>query len=67
MAAQGVECVDTGERPSHGRLIVRCMVNGKDLGAMLVREGLAISETQFGDRYHSEEVDARRQRVGVWR
>ncbi|WGM31450.1 thermonuclease family protein [Brevundimonas sp. NIBR11] len=65
LVANGARCIDTGER-SYDRLVVRCTVNGRDLGAILVREGLAISERGFGDRYRAEENIAQRDRVGVW-
>jgi endonuclease YncB( thermonuclease family) len=67
MAADVARCTDTGERPSHGRLIVRCAIQGQDLGATLVREGLAISEKQFGDQYRREQEEALRERRGVWK
>jgi endonuclease YncB( thermonuclease family) len=66
LAAEGARCVDTGERSSHNRIIVRCTVHGDDLGAAMVREGLAISEKQFGDRYRVEQAKAKREHQGAW-
>jgi endonuclease YncB( thermonuclease family) len=65
LASAGARCTDTGSR-SWDRLVVRCTVNGRDLGSILVREGLAISETNYGDPYRSEERAARRERRGIW-
>ncbi|HEV7344731.1 MAG TPA: thermonuclease family protein [Devosia sp.] len=46
----------------YDRLLATCLVAGSDLGATLVREGLAISS----GRYRSEETDARTGRRGIW-
>jgi endonuclease YncB( thermonuclease family) len=67
LSADAARCTDTGERPSHGRLIVRCSFRGQDLGTALVLEGLAISEKQFGDQYRREEHEAQRDHRGVWK
>jgi endonuclease YncB( thermonuclease family) len=66
LAVEGAECLETEERPSHGRRIFRCSVHGHDLGAALVSEGLAISEKQFGDRYADEQAGARAHHRGAW-
>jgi len=66
LASAGARCVDTGQR-SWDRLVVRCTVNGRDLGAILVREGWAISAPDFGDPYAAEQRAAQRDRLGVWR
>ena len=66
LAANGARCTDTGER-TWNRWVVRCTANGRDLGAVLVREGLARSEPEFGDPYATEQRAARRERRGVWR
>lgn len=44
------------------RLLATCMVAGRDLGATLVDEGLAISS----GRYWTEEATARDARRGIW-
>lgn len=66
LAVSGARCtvVDTDR---YRRNVAVCTVNGRDLGATLVREGLAISETNYGDRYRREEDEARRARRGIWR
>ncbi|WP_374385789.1 thermonuclease family protein [Brevundimonas sp.] len=65
LAARGARCsvVDTDR---YRRKVVVCTVNGRDMGRTLVREGLAISETNYGDPYRSEENAARRERKGIW-
>lgn len=64
-SAEGARCIDTGER-SWRRIVARCTVNGRDLGGIIVRAGLAISDRDFGDQYRSEQNAARRERLGVW-
>jgi endonuclease YncB( thermonuclease family) len=46
----------------YDRLLATCTVNGQDLGAVMVAEGLAISS----GRYWNEENAARQQRAGIW-
>lgn len=66
LAASGARCtvVDTDR---YRRNVAICTVDGRDLGATLVREGLAISETNYSDPYRSEESEARRAGRGLWR
>lgn len=59
-------CTVTG-RDQYRRLVTICTVNGRDLSAQLVREGLAISEKNFGNRYAAEERAAQQEKRGVWR
>lgn len=65
LAANGARCTVTST-DRYRRNVAVCTVNGRDLGRTLVREGLAISETNFGDPYRREEDQARRERRGVW-
>lgn len=46
----------------YGRLLVICRVNGTDIGADLVRSGMAVD---FGD-YTAEEREARASYRGIW-
>ncbi|MCF3639903.1 thermonuclease family protein [Rhizobium sp. TRM95111] len=46
----------------YGRLLARCAVGGEDLGARMVREGMAVS---YGD-YTQEEALAQAERRGLW-
>lgn len=50
------------ERDRYERLLARCSVNGKDIGAALVEAGWAVA---YGD-YDREEAMARRARKGIW-
>lgn len=61
----GARCTIQG-RDRYQRIVATCTVNGRDLGSILVSEGLAISETNYGDRYRSEENEARERRRGIW-
>lgn len=65
LAAGGARCTVVN-RDRYQRIVARCTVNGRDLGSVLVREGLAISDPSFGDPYRAEEQEARRERRGVW-
>lgn len=65
LAANGARCTVTSV-DRYRRNVAVCTVNGRDLGRTLVREGLAISETNFGDPYRREEDQARAARRGVW-
>ncbi len=49
----------------YGRLLATCHVGGRDVGEMMVREGLA--ECYRSDRYKEAENDAVRHRRGIWK
>lgn len=66
LASAGARCTVT-DTDRYRRNVAVCTVAGRDLGAQLVREGLAISETNFGDPYRRQEDAARRERRGIWR
>lgn len=65
LASAGARCTDTGQR-SWRRVVAHCTVNGRDIGATLVREGLAIADPDYGDDYRLLETYARIRRRGVW-
>jgi endonuclease YncB( thermonuclease family) len=65
LASNGARCTIT-DTDRYRRNVARCTVNGRDLGAILVREGLAISETNYGDPYRREERQARELGRGIW-
>ena len=54
------------------RIVARCRVGGKDLAAMLLREGLAFTFDRYVyagvpmDEYKDLEAEARRERRGAW-
>lgn len=50
------------DNDQYGRLLAYCTAGGRDLGAVMVSEGLAISSGS----YWSEEADARAARRGIW-
>ena len=57
-----VRCTTEG-RDRYGRYLGRCTAGGKDLGATLVAEGLAVASLPS---YASEEVLAQREKRGIW-
>lgn len=65
LTANGARCT-IQDRDRYQRIVATCTVNGRDLGAILVSEGLAISETNYGDRYRLEENQARDRGRGIW-
>lgn len=66
LTAAGAQC-SVVDRDRYRRAVVVCFSNRRDVGRHLVREGLAISETNYGDPYRREEDAARRERLGIWR
>jgi endonuclease YncB( thermonuclease family) len=65
LAAFGTRCTQT-DTDQYRRPVVTCTVSGQDIAATLVREGLAISETNYGDPYRAQENEAREHGRGVW-
>lgn len=61
LARAPVTCVGF-EHDRYGRLLVTCRSLGADVGAMLVKQGMAVS---FGD-YLLEEAEARADNRGLW-
>jgi endonuclease YncB( thermonuclease family) len=61
LASGPITCQPQG-RDRYDRLLARCTINGHDLGATLVSEGLAISA---GD-YWTQQQEARKARRGIW-
>ena len=66
VSSKPVTCTGMGE-DKYGRLIARCHANGRDLGAQLVREGLAWAFVRYSKTFVGQEAVARRARVGIWR
>ena len=66
LTASGAQC-SVVDRDRYQRAVVVCFANRRDIGRQLVREGLAISEPNYGDPYRREEDAARRERLGIWR
>lgn len=61
IGANPIECRLAG-RDRYQRSLAYCRVEGQDLGAWLVEEGLAVG---YGD-YEREEARARQRGVGLW-
>lgn len=61
LLAGPVDCVPE-QHDRYQRLLARCTASGRDLGAVMVSEGLAVSS---GD-YWREEQAARSARLGIW-
>ena len=61
-----VTCSGT-ETDRYDRLVARCEVGGSDIGATLVRRGLAVRYARYaGPTYIIEERAARNERLGIW-
>lgn len=65
VASQTVTC-DARDVDDYGRTVAVCHVGATDLGAELVRAGLALAYRRFSDDYVDEEGDARSARRGAW-
>jgi len=61
LAAGHVDCLPESE-DRYGRTLARCSVDGKDIAAEIVSQGLAISTEGYG----AEERMARRDGLGLW-
>ena len=51
---------------AYQRIVALCRVGSTDLGAHLVRRGLAIAFTRYAQDYTADEAVARTDRVGAW-
>ena len=60
-----VRCV-TRDTDRHARSIAQCFVDGTDIGATLVRSGMALAYRQYSQTYVREEDHAREARAGIW-
>jgi len=65
LTRNGARCIVT-DVDRYDRLVVRCTVNGRDLGAALVSEGMVIADPTYGREYRDAEAEARRARRGIW-
>lgn len=58
---------DGTDRPRFGRLIIAtCWADGLDIGAELVRRGLARADRHYSTRYIHEEAKAQQAKRGMW-
>jgi endonuclease YncB( thermonuclease family) len=53
------------ERDVYGQSLAVCTVSGKDLGAALVREGLAWPSRQHAEEYFGQQALAKKERLGI--
>lgn len=51
----------------YARTVARCSVGGADLGAELVRQGLALAYVAYSKDYVPQEREAQTGRIGMWR
>ncbi|HWK39842.1 MAG TPA: thermonuclease family protein [Hyphomicrobium sp.] len=60
-----VTCENRGY-DKYGRVLGICFVDGHDMNAEMVREGLAWAFVRYSQTYVREEAQARAARVGIW-
>jgi endonuclease YncB( thermonuclease family) len=61
-----VDCVPR-DIDEFGRVIAQCSVNGRDVGAWMVRNGWALDYKHFSGRHYArEQRDARNAKRGLW-
>ncbi len=65
IARRPVTCEDLG-RDRYKRIIAKCTVAGEDMGAWMVRQGLAMAYRRYSLDYVEEEADAHAARRGIW-
>uniref|UniRef100_UPI0022EAB59B thermonuclease family protein n=1 Tax=Falsiroseomonas oryzae TaxID=2766473 RepID=UPI0022EAB59B len=65
LQAETVRCVPEG-RDRFDRILARCWAGDADIGAWLVREGLAVAYTRYSWRYLPEQAEAWWHGRGLW-
>jgi endonuclease YncB( thermonuclease family) len=63
-AGRSVVCQEK-DRDRYGRIVAICRASGEDLGAIMVREGLAWAFVRYSSDYVSQEGRAKLARLGV--
>jgi endonuclease YncB( thermonuclease family) len=63
-AGRSVVCQEK-DRDGYGRIVAICRASGEDLGAIMVREGLAWAFVRYSGDYVSQEAKAKADRLGV--
>jgi endonuclease YncB( thermonuclease family) len=53
------------DRDRYGRTVAICRANGEDLGAILVREGMAWAFVRYSSDYVGQEAKAKADRLGI--
>jgi len=62
VSGENVQCRASG-RDRYRRILARCTVKGRDIGARMVEEGWAVS---YGRDYERQEMGARSRGTGLW-
>jgi endonuclease YncB( thermonuclease family) len=65
IGSRDVSC-DRRDTDTYGRIVAVCRVGTTDLGAAMVRAGLALAYRRYSNDYAEEERDARSARRGIW-
>jgi endonuclease YncB( thermonuclease family) len=65
LARAQVRC-EARDTDRYGRMVGVCLAGGRDLGAVLVREGLAFAYRRYSQDYVGLEDGARMSRRGLW-
>lgn len=65
IAGKAVEC-EPLDRDAYGRTVARCYADGRELGSIMVREGLAIALPNGSADYAAAEATAKNFRLGLW-
>lgn len=60
-----IECESKG-LDKYGRDLGICFVDGRDINAELVRQGMAWAFVQYSQSYVGAEAEARKSRAGIW-
>jgi endonuclease YncB( thermonuclease family) len=63
-AGRSVVCQEK-DRDRYGRIVAICRASGEDLGAILVREGLAWAFVRYSSDYVGQEAKAKSDQLGV--
>jgi endonuclease YncB( thermonuclease family) len=63
-AGRSIVCQEK-DRDRYGRIVAICRASGEDLGAILVREGLAWAFVRYSSDYVAQETKAKAARLGV--
>lgn len=60
-----IDC-DSKGRDKYGRELGICFVDGRDINAELVRQGMAWAFVKYSQSYVGAEAEARKARAGIW-
>jgi endonuclease YncB( thermonuclease family) len=63
-AGRSIMCLEK-DRDRYGRTVAICRASGEDLGAIMVREGLAWAFVRYSADYAGQEAKAKADQLGV--